>query len=354
MNSMRQADDVLKRPVALAGLTASLALVAAAAYAPQAQAWGDEGHRIVALIAESYLMPSVRARVQELLATDESGLVADTSIESEATWADRYRDSDRARGHATGRARAHHRSASYAARYSYSLPQQPSLSHYEQTHRWHFVDLDLKQPDLEHACFDYPPLGPAEPASRGPAEDCVVDKIDQFEAELASPATDREERRLALQFLLHLVGDVHQPLHASTDHDEGGNLKHVIDAQGSRASLHGYWDVALVQRLGDDPHQVAAALLRRIQPADLVAWRRGRPADWALESYQVARRIAYGRLPAPAPDLEAYRHRRSHRYSLHGQYLLSDSYVDAATAAVATQLSRAGVRLALVLNRALQ
>jgi hypothetical protein len=320
----------------LVPLTSWLVLcLASAAYASPARAWGDEGHRIVALIAESYLTPAVRARVQELLASDDTRLVADTSIASEAIWADRYRDSDR--GSAGRHQRAPHDSYARSSRY----PDEPGVSRYEHTFRWHFVDLELGRPNLDRACYGHPPLSPGQPASKGPAEDCVIDKIDEFEAELAAPATDRAERRVALQFVLHLVGDLHQPLHTCTDHDAGGNRKRVLDEQGAHASLHGYWDVELVRRLGADPQQVAAALTARINPAQLAAWRRGQPADWALESYQIARRIAYGRLPLPSG-------------SRGGEYLLSRDYIDAATAAAATQLSRAGVRLALLLNRALQ
>lgn len=275
-----------------------------------AYAWGDEGHRIVAGIAEHYLKPPVRARVEALLAGDTTGLVSDTSIESEATWADRYRDSDR----------------------------NGARVRYEQTYRWHFIDLDLQRADLEQACFGQPSPPESSPASDGPGRDCIVDKIDQFRVELAAANTPPQERRLALQFLLHLVGDVHQPLHACTDHDHGGNQIHV-SVSGERArNLHAYWDVAAVRRLGEDPEVVARALIARIQPSDLVAWSRGRPADWTLESHEVARRIAYGRLP-------------DRRYR--GRYRLSDSYQSAATAAAAMQLSRAGVRLALLLNSAL-
>lgn len=276
-----------------------------------AHAWGDEGHRIVALIAEHYLEPAVRGRVQGLLSGDTSGLVADTSIAGEATWADRYRDSDR----------------------------EGTRVRYEQTYRWHFIDLDLQRPDLNEACFGRPALPEGLPASAGPARDCIVDKIDEFRAELGSPSTPVEERRVALQFLLHLIGDLHQPLHACSDHDHGGNQTHVIAAGERAGSLHAYWDVEFVRRLGDDPDQVAQALIARIRPNEIADWSRGRPADWALEAHEVARSVAYGRLP-------------DRRYR--GRYRLSDSYLSAATAAAATQLSRAGVRLALVLNRALQ
>lgn len=178
----------------------------------------------------------------------------------------------------------------------------------------------------------------ALPASAGPARACVVDKIEEFRVELAAASTPVAERRVALQFLLHLIGDLHQPLHACTDHDHGGNQLHV-SVRGERArTLHAYWDVVAVHRLGDDADTVAQALLARIRPSDLADWSRGRPADWALESHQVAERVAYGRLP-------------NRRYR--GRYRLSDGYQSAAAAAAARQLSRAGVRLALLLNAAL-
>jgi len=109
------------------------------------------------------------------------------------TWADKYRDSDR----------------------------DTTKIRYEATWRWHFVDTELAQPDLASACFDHPPLPAGVPASQGPPPACVVDKIDQFTAELSNPATGASERLLALKFLLHFVGDLHQPLHAADDHDAG-------------------------------------------------------------------------------------------------------------------------------------
>jgi hypothetical protein len=60
------------------------------------------------------------------------------------------------------------------------------------------------------------------------AKDCVTNKIAQFTDELRSTATSDAERLRALQFLLHLVGDLHQPLHAGEDHDRGGNDKWIV------------------------------------------------------------------------------------------------------------------------------
>jgi hypothetical protein len=278
---------------------------------PWVHAWGDEGHQIVALIAEHYLDPQVQLRVQRLLATDASGLVPDNSMATEATWADRYRDSDRDAG----------------------------ARRYRQTRQWHYVDLALAAPDMDRACFAHPALPAGTPASAGPSADCVVDKIDQFEAELADPGTSGDEQRLALQFLLHLIGDLHQPLHASDDADEGGNLKRV-SARGMRAgNLHHYWDVEFVRQLGEQPQMVSQQLLARISAADMKDWQRGSTADWARESFALAKAVAYGALPAPGER---------------GRYRLSAAYVRDAVDAVQLQLSRAGVRLAAVLNRALR
>jgi hypothetical protein len=286
-------------------------LVCVATGAPHdALAWGDEGHAVIALIAEHYLDPKVRQQVQVLLQGDGSGLVADKSMAGESVWADRYRDSDR----------------------------DGTRARYEATRRWHYVDLELDGPNVARACFGRPLLPAGTPASAGAAGDCIVDKIDQFQAELSEARSSLAERRVALQFVLHLVGDLHQPLHAADNHDQGGNLEQV-DAPGlSPQSLHRYWDVEFVQALGSDPHAVAAMLIGRISAPEQKSWQSGSTADWAMQSYSVARTTAYGLLPA------AY---DSHHYHL------SADYVRSALDAVGLQLQRAGVRLALILNRSL-
>jgi len=270
-------------------------------------AWGDEGHEVVGLIAQSFLTPVARRQVGALLAADPDGLTAHT-IADAATWADRYRDSDR-----DGARR--------------------------DTRQWHFVDLEITGPDLDRACFGHPAVPPGMPASNGPPEDCVVDKIDQFAGELANPATNSPERIVALKFLLHLVGDLHQPLHASDDYDHGGNQKRASALGVKAGTLHHYWDTEFVRLLGPDPKRIATILLDRISPSDTRDWTRGTPADWALDSFRVAKEDAYGRLPPPNA-------RRSYR--------LPETYMAMAIRDVSVQLCKAGVRLALMLNRALK
>ena len=93
--------------------------------------------------------------------------------------------------------------------------------------------------------------------------------------------TTRIERWLALKFLLHLVGDVHQPLHAADDHDAGGNRKQVAASGFQPGNLHHFWDVEFVERIGTDPAEVAAHLIASISGEQGRAWSHGAAADWA-------------------------------------------------------------------------
>jgi len=274
-----------------------------------ASAWGDEGHEVIGLIAEHYLQPAVRVRVLELLRHDDTGLV-ERDIAHEATWADKFRDSDR----------------------------DTSKRRYLATRDWHFVDLEIDHMDVTRACYGRQPLPAGVPASAGPAEDCIIDKLDQFYIELKNPKTPEAERCLALQFLLHLVGDLHQPLHASDDHDQGGNRKLAAGPGIGSNNLHHDWDTEFVARLGANDTDIARVIIARISDTDRARWSSGTPLDWALETYAVSKKYAYGPLPA----------------SRDSQYQLSQAYVDDATAVTAEQLSKAGVRLAVMLNRALE
>lgn len=290
-----------------------------------ASAWGDEGHEVIGLVAEHYLQPAARARVLELLRQDDTGLV-ERDMAHECTWADRYRDSDR----------------------------DTTQVRYRNTRQWHFIDLEIRGMDVNRACYGRPPLSPGAPASKGPARDCIVDKIDEFYAELKSPATDPTERRVALQFLLHLVGDVHQPLHAGDDHDQGGNRK-LASAPGIPVNtMHHDWDTEFVARLGASDTEIARMLIARITEADRARWSSGTPLDWAIESYRIAKSHAYGLLPPPREGSPLEESLRDGRSRADSYYLLPPAYVADATQVTAEQLSKAGVRLAFLVNRALE
>ena len=269
-----------------------------------ALAWGDEGHEVTALIAYRHLTPKAKARLHQLLASDPDTLTA-PDFASRATWADRYRTGHR------------------------------------ETAPWHFVDLELDHPSFETACFGFPPTPAGQPASAGPSQDCVVDKISQFRAELHDPATAPAERLLALKFLIHFIGDVHQPLHAADNADKGANCIALEPSPGGRArNLHAYWDTTVVGDLGASASDIAARLDANISASDVVTWRRIDPKSWARESFGLARRDAYNLPNRPT-------------CASPGSVALSPAYQAAALADAAHQLSAAGIRMAVVLNDAL-
>lgn len=294
---MRRVREAVLRLALFAG-----ALTASALWPSSGAAWGYEGHKIVAAIARGYLTPAAKAKVDALLATDTDSLEPHDML-SAATWADSYRNAHR------------------------------------ETAQWHFVDIELGRPDLDAACFGHPPS--ARPASTGPAQACIVNRLNAFEAELADPATPEVERIMALKFVLHFVGDVHQPLHASDDEDRGGNCVRLALGGTRTSNLHSYWDTGLVTPLGSDPVALAASLTEKITPTERAAWSTGDAKAWALESFGVAKAVAYW------PGVPAGCSTDSMPVTLPAGYEAK------AQAAVALQLEKAGVRLAWVLNRAL-
>ena len=295
------------------------AVAAALLLAPSthALAWGNEGHQVIAAIAYARLTPAVRKKVSAMLAADKDPLSA-PDFASRATWADKFRDSDR----------------------------DTSKVHYRATHNWHFVNIEIGAADVDAACNQHPPLPDGTPASEGPPNDCVVDKIEQFVAELGDAHTAKEEKLLALKYLLHFIGDVHQPLHAAEhEHDRGGNTVPVMYAKRTTPdNLHAYWDTHLVEQLGRHPAFVAAALDKQTSAAKAARWSKGSARTWAMESFAQAKDVAY---------------------NFSGQTGFSDdhggvgerldlAYEQRALAAVREQLSKAGVRLAWTLNTALK
>ena len=290
--------------------------VVALPLAPPAYAWGDEGHEIVAAIAYARMNKAARAKADALLATDTDPLTAPDFV-SRSTWADRWRDADRS----------------------------TTKVQYDATRHWHFVNIELDGGSLDAACNHHPPLPPGVAASRGPADDCVVDKVDQFSAELRAAATPQSEKLLALKFLIHFVGDLHQPLHAADRHDSGGNAVPVLYGDlGAPDNLHAYWDQRLVRQLGTDPKQVAQVLNKAIGGAQSRTWGKGKPADWAAEAAAQAKAVAYDFSgESTVPDEHGIPAIR-----------LDAVYDQRALPVVREQLSRAGVRLARLLDAALK
>lgn len=188
-----------------------------------------------------------------------------------------------------------------------------------ETGRWHFVDIPLAADgyDRRRDCA---------------GDACVVAQIDADRRVLADPRAPRQERAQALRFLIHFIADVHQPLHAEDNDDKGGNAVRVY-LGGERTNLHRVWDSDVVDIFGDDADRTVAAI---ITPARRRAWSSGTPADWANESHAIARDLIY-------PALRG-------RHALR----LPADYAWRVRATTQTQLAKAAVRLAWVLNAVLK
>lgn len=277
--------------------------------AGNAWAWDDEGHRAVALIADHYLSPAAKDKIQAMLQADTDPLTAH-DFASEATWADKFADSDK----------------------------MTTKTRYEATRNWHFADIDASRPNIPEACFGQPALPAGQPASQGPAKACVIDKVNQFWVELADPKTNPAERLVALKFLLNLVGDLHQPLRVADESNNHGGAILVAASSITAGDLFDYWDSAYVAALAPDAKSVAQQLVSQITETDMHQWASGAPQLWALEAHQLGVDRAYG---------------VSGSINDKGQLMIPDSDVAKGVKTVALQLSRAGVRLAYILNNAL-
>lgn len=277
-----------------------LALLLIALPAP-ALAWGDYAHRLTADIALAQLTPRARAEVRRILgggggaqATPECAM---TSLQDASVWPDCIRQ--------------------YRDRFAFSYP-------------WHYQNIDICKP------FDA--------TAKCPEGDCVTAQIPLQLKVVADRRAPAAERARALAFLVHFVGDMHQPLHVGEHDDKGGN--DVRAAYGAKApermNLHRIWDSELAERALTEPPAITA---RGITPAERRQWAQGDVADWARESWEMSRTIAYPRLPGRADACAVP--------AAGPRPVVDEAYVAAASAGVRIRVGQAGVRLAMVLNRAL-
>lgn len=169
-----------------------------------------------------------------------------------------------------------------------------------------------------------------------PAYDCVPIAIRRYAAYLVREELAAAKRAEALRFVAHFVGDAHQPLHAAHGEDRGGNDV-LVDWPGKPASgrgevsLHAVWDVLVLRRGGLTTPRSAATLAAGVSDAEAAAWAGLEVEDWVDESYRLAVGVAY--------DLPADR-------------VLGSEYFERALPVVEEQLTKAGVRLAQLLNSA--
>ncbi len=160
---------------------------------------------------------------------------------------------------------------------------------------------------------------------------CIISAIENDRRILADPGASSIERAEALKFLIHFMGDLHQPLHVSDNGDRGGNQTEV-QFFDTRMNLHKVWDGELIEESGLDEDQYLAHLKEIMRTLDLGALERGTVVEWAMEGHRVAATDAYD-------------------YPRNGR--LADAYENGNLPLVDLAIIKAGVRLATVLNDAL-
>jgi hypothetical protein len=257
------------------------------------QAWSAQGHRLVALVATSHLTANARTNVAWLL--DDAGL-ADV-----AAWADEYVADNR------------------------------------QTGAWHYVNIPSGATgyDRDRDCPRQPGVLAGSRADRW--RDCVVDRIGYHRERLANPSIDRIDRATALKFLVHFVGDLHQPFHALSVARGGNDIPIVAfgsstctysDGAPYSCNLHGVWDTSLIAQRGLSDRQYLDALSRQIDEHGWHTLATQTPADWAMESHALATKAL---LPP--------------------QGMVDDVYYRTYIALVDERLALGGLRLAALLNQ---
>ncbi|MFL6593381.1 MAG: S1/P1 nuclease [Luteimonas sp.] len=260
---------------AIVPLVAALLLLTASR---PAQAWSALGHRLVGDLAERHLQPTTRLAVQALLAGEPQ-----PSLAGIADWADELRDRD--------------------------------PGYFRRTARWHYVNLG---PDCRY-----------DPPRDCPGGECIIAAIAAQRAILADRHADPARRLDALKFLVHLVADAHQPLHAGGRDDKGGNRFQVslrTDLQAppfarDRApdgvigtNLHAIWDYYLLATRRVPEARYADQLGGLPWPP--AGTRVSAPAAWAVESCRVASDAYPNRHAMDHDYLDAHRPQAEQRIRL--------------------------------------
>jgi len=255
----------------------------------QLPAWGPKGHAIVADLAQSRLSPSARANLQLLLGND--------TLASISTWADQVRKER------------------------------------DESFGWHFVDIPKDAAGFSQPRDCFRPQDKHKDAATD-HHNCVVDRIEMFQKTLADGNASRESRLEALKWLVHFVGDLHQPLHAVEEARGGNDIK--LSVFGSSkcgdydCNLHWAWDSLLLEHTGVSEEDYVRRLNELIAQKHLEKQAGGSAVDWANESHQQARRLVD---PRPVT--------------------IDEAYYQANIELVNEKLALAGVRLAALLNATL-
>ena len=245
--------------------------LAVTALALPASAWGKTGHRIVGEVATTYLSEPAATAIEDILGPEGLAEAAD--------WPDYMRSN-------------------------------PDSFWRSEANPWHYVTIPEGQ--------TYADVTP-------PANGDAITALANFRATVLDPAASLEERQLALRFIVHLVGDLQQPLHAGNGTDRGGNWVDVVFFE-EMSNLHEVWDEKLIQYEELSYTEWANWLIQKITPANLGEWGAATPAQWADESAAIRDTIY--------PESE----------------ILSYDYAYMARPILNQQMSKGGVRLAAYLN----
>jgi hypothetical protein len=253
-----------------------LFLAAALVLSAALLSWGVTGHRTVAKIAETHLNPGAKAAVHELL--------GDTTLADVSSWPDEVRS-------------------------------QPAYRH---TGPWHYLDLPL---GLSYADF--------EAKVKGMTQENVYSALQQQEQVLGSSSSTRQQKVEALKFVVHFVGDLHQPMHVSREEDKGGNTIQ-LNYDGKGTNLHALWDSKLIDHQGLTFEQMAATY-DHATAAQIKQWQSDPLMQWLWESYQASTKLY--------AEVDSMKTRA-----------IDDSYYQAHIAIIQDRIEKAGIRLAGVLN----
>jgi hypothetical protein len=269
-------------------LLVAAALIAACLPSP-ALAWGKTGHRVVAAIADTQLSGLARAHIREILGPGES-------LDEAATWPDDMRS-------------------------------DPSAFWQKTASPWHYVTVN-------GITYD-----------QAPPEGDALQALDHFRHVLQDPQASLADKQLALRFVIHLVGDLHQPFHAGKCCDKGANDVKVTWF-GKPTNLHAVWDSAIVDEEQLSFSELAGKLERHISDRQLIEWWDINPRDWVSESAELRDPLYPTAADAPRPP-KGMKVKKSKEPALPD---LSYSYVYRFTPLMEQRLSQAGVRLAAYLN----
>ena len=165
-----------------------------------------------------------------------------------------------------------------------------------------------------------------------PERNCMVEALKWFSAVIADKNAPIMMRRLALHYVAHLVGDMHQPLHAGRAMDQGG-IDILVSYRGGTTNLHFFLDTNLVDLETGNEEEIAKRLTANLTEEERIKWQAGDPTQWTNESLMLV---------------------RSHAYNIGPSVELSDDYVEKARPIVRSRLAQAGIRLAWLLNIALK